>query len=1029
MKCMNKHVRNGAIFTGVFGMSFGIAFATQYKKQTTQTFDELDAAHVTPEKPLSDKQRVLNSLLDIKGFNVTGDMTMISKDNTKIGVGFEGKGDLIDLDDIKLNGSIDVNLNDSHLIANFAYFDSEIFFDYHESYFRLETEKLLDFVKLLPTNYEMEISIPTEIENIDLGYIESYFDTMSDKQLTPDGNNYYFTINLGENGEVPLYVITDLDLNFAGIRTGNIDYQGMIFSLNVKLDTDDNVSLENPKDGPNYEKYQDFTPAFKLFDGFYALTKKKQNTINADLNVRKYETKEGVQEVKNLLRTNLDITYDLASEKHTYALDGVVYGQKKDTNGDLVDVQTAYSFALYNKAIYAHYGDIAVSIELDSLNILIDYIMQKIGDEKINSLLDSFTSTMSTSQITDIAAKANNLLGTIVLTSDELGINLNTSNFSTTEIDELTGDTVDKLKLSDLYVSITFDPNSGELQTIKMMNFGINDYEADLIVTFGEYKPFELDAVDYQKIDHLISIAGIISELVDRQQFRIEFDAKVSKESELDENNNLVEYNDIIVDGGLQFELDPLRKEEGHTNVGYGYGALSVTDRKNVKHNIKADMKSVDEILLSYSTVIGDATRDANTDPMNVKMKVQTLKDIVEVVSELVKNPDDHFNELFGSMLNTTTALPIQDIINGDYLQLLTTNIVDRFEVGADYIEIDIALDILALQGTSFTVRIEFESNGECVTALKALKVSGLEFEGLGIEFNAYLKDFDENLESSRLSPAEDYIDFSDLKVLLQLGINTSKNNYYHFTAQAKVTLSLLDITIDLPLDIKVWTNHGDVKVSVDIEVPVIAVVNPAKQGLGASDRQAHIYYHDKVFYVQRTEKVTKSIFHPFTKCLVEQASKYETKEFLDNVLSILCEDVLCLSNLINNKIKDAVNKTDTENYQMKYENILNDFVYSKSGHYFWFDINLAEIANNEQLTGLTVKVLTDDQDTGLVGLNANLTIRLNAVISFVISLDVTLADCSLVANNANNLVALDAFEERMRNVPFGHNADTMTDL
>lgn len=1025
---MNSHVRNGGILAGIFSLSFSIALATQYKKPVNNSLEDL-VVPTTPATPETDQQRVLNSLLDIKGFSVSGDMTMISKDNTKIGFGFSGKGDLSDLEDIKLSGNIDVNLNDSHLKANFAYFDSEIFFDYHESYFKLETEQILDFIKLLPTNYGANLSIPTEIENIDLGYIESYFEDMSDKQLTPDGNNYYFTINLGENGEVPLYVITDLDLNFAGIRTGNIDYQGMIFSLDVKLDKLASVDLVNPKDTPEYAKYQDFSPAFKLFDGFYALTKKKQNTISADLSVRKYETKDDIKTTKNILKTQLDVTYDLTSENHLYAIDGKVIGQKKDSEGLLKVVEVPYSFALYNKAIYAHYGDIALSIRMDSLNVMIDYIMQKIGDDKISELLDTFTGTMTTSQITDIAAKANDLLGSITLTSDELGIGLNTSNFSTTEIDEKTGEEVDKLKLTDLYVTISFDPNSGELQSIKMMNFGINDYEADLIITFGEYKPFSLDAVNYQEVDHLISVAGIISELAEQNQFRIEFDAKVSKDSEEDELGNTINYNDILIDGGLQFEIDPERKKEGHVNVGYGYGDLSITDRKNVKHNIKADMKSVDELLLSYSTVIGDAQRDASVDPMNVKMKVQTMKDLVDVVTELIKNPDDHFNELMGSLLNKTASLPIEDIIGGDYLQLLTTNIINRFEVGPDYIEIDIALDVLAFEGTDFTVRIEFDSNGECVTALKALKISGLEFEGLNIEFNAYLKDFKPELESSRLSPAEDYIDFSDLKVLLQLGINTSKNNYYHFTATAKVTLSLLDITIDLPLDIKVWTNKGDVKVSVDIDVPVIALVNPAKQGLGASDRKAHIYYHDKVFYVQRTEKVTKSIFHPFTKCLVEQASKYEVKDFFDNVLSILCEDVLCLSNLINNKIKDAVNKTDTENYQMKYENILNDFVYSKSGHYFFFDINLAELANNEQLTGLTVKVYTDDSDTVLTGLNANLTIKLNSVISFVISLDLTLADSSLVADESNNLVALDVFEARMKNVAFGHNADTMTDL
>ena len=1024
---MNKFIKTSGIFTGVFGIAFGIAFATQYRKpnkQNRNAQDNIGDTVIGGDKPVSDQQRVLNSLLEIKGFNLEGDMTMISKDDTTIGVNFAGQGDLSDLDNIKLKGNIDVNLNASHLKANFGYFDSEIFFDYNESYFRLETEKLLDFIKLLPTNYEIGINIPSEIENMDLGMIESYVEEMSEKQLTPDGKNYYFTLELGEEKKVPLYIITDLDLNFEGVRTGTIDYEGMIFKLNAKLERLESVDLVSPKYTTDYEKYQDFTPALKLFDGIYALTHQKQNTINADLKVRKYSTVEGVQTSKDILKTNLDITYDLTSEDRLFGLEGKIIGEREDANNNLVVTEVPYNFALYQETIYAHYGSVAISAKIDSLTLMLDYILDKIGDEKITSLLDSFTSTMSTSQITDIVSKANDLLGTIVLTGDELGINLNTSNFSTTEVNEETGEEVDKLKLTNAYVAIKFNSNNGALESISLKNFGINDYEADLVLTFGEYKAFVLDNVNYQSVDHLVPLVCLYDLYKDMNKFRIEFDANISKDDTVDENSVVTSYNDITVDGGLQFELDPLRKEEGHVNVGYGYGDLSITDRKNVKHNIKADMKNVDEVLMSYSTVIGDATRDANTDPMNVKMKVQTLKDLVDLISTLVKNPDDHLNEILGKVMDQTATMPIQEIIGGDYLQILTTNLIDRLEIGDNYVEIDIALDVLAMAGTSFTVRIEFAQDNEgTFSGLQALKIKNLEFNGLHIEFNAYLKDFDENLESSRLSPAEDYIDFSDLKVLLELGINTSKNNYYHFTANAELVFSIIfDFDMTLPIDVKVWTNHGDVKVSIDItNIPKIPV---ASRNLTAKDMVSHIYYHDGVFFVNRTETYSKLEWFKIKQHKIEQASKYHTQEFFDNILQILCYDCLGLSDTVLNAINNSVNK-NSENYQMKYENILNDFIYSPTGHYFYFDINLAEIANNSQLGNLTLKVLTDDSNTVLTGLNAHLAISLTDAIGLNITLKLQLADSSLVADDSNNLVALDEFEARMASLDFGRNEDT----
>lgn len=1014
---MWKLIRTIGIFTGLTAISFSAAFFSQYKsnkKVDKKAALTADAQPVT----ISDKQRVLNSLLEIKAFEVDGSIDMRAKDGQSIGCNISGQGDLSNFDDIKVKGNMDVAINESHIKAHFGYFDNELFFNYNESYFKLETTKLMDFVQMLP-NYGVNLSIPSEIEEIDLGTIEGYLDNMSEKELTNDQSHYFFTLNLSEN--MPIYVITDLDLNFTGIRTDVIDYKGMLFKMDVSLNRLDSVELVSPKNTPDYAKYQDFAPAFKLFDGLYSLTKKKQNTINADVNVRK--SVEG--ELEPLLETNVDLIYDLASEKHSFGLEGKIIANKKTSTGT-VEVETPYSFVLYDETIYAHYGDVAIKMKTDSLTSLLQFILNKIGDEKIDEMLNGLTGTMSTSQITDIVEKANNMLGTIVLTGDELDVNLNTSIFSTTQTNEETGLEEPKLTLSDLRIEIKFDGYSGELKTISIKNFSINSYVADVVLTFGEYRPFVFEGgVNYQSVDHLIGLANAYETYAAMDKFRLEFDATVSKDSEIVDGET-VYYKDINIDGGLQFMLDPLREEEGHINVGFGYGNLNITDRNDTTHKIKVDMKSVDEILMSYSTDTG-TSRDTNVSPMNVRMKVQTLKDIVELVSELVKNPDEHFNELFGSMLNQTGDMPIKQIIDGDYLQLLSTNLIDRFEVGDNYVEFDVALDILALEGASFTCRIEFTTREEGVDGLKALKISNLEFEGLHINFNAYLKNFDDNLESTRLDVADSYINFTDLKVLLQLGINTSKNNYYHFTANANVLMNLFNINFDLPLDIKVWTDHGDVKVSVDMtDIPVVIAVNvPTGRALTTSDRTAHLYYHDGHFLVNRTEYYTSGILWGKTTHKVEHIAKYDTNGFLDNVLDILCGDVLCLKDTWLDMINDSIEKNNNPNYKMKYENILRSFAYSKSGHYFEFDINLAEIANNDQLEKLFVRVHTDNTDTNLVGCDVDLKISLLGDLAIVLSLKLELADCSKVADSSNNLTELDAFEARMSGYADGYKTTT----
>ena len=1002
---MKRFLLTGGIFTGIFGLSFSAAFFSQYKKGSSLMPSTLSGGEEnTPVVELTDKQKVLNSLLEIQAFEVNGDVTMLSQDNTKVNILLNAQGDLSDLENIQLEGDLDFALNGSHLKADFGYFENELFFSYNESYFRLETEKLLDFVSMLPTKFNIGIEIPSEFSEMELSDIESYFDNMSDKQITPDGKNYYFTIELSE--KISLDVITDLDLNFAGFRTNTIDYNGMLINAKVSLDRKDSVHLTNPKNNPAlYAQYQDFEPAFKLFDGFYALTQEKKNTINADLIVRKEN--ESTSSYEDFLSTNLDITYNLEDDDHLFALDGSL---------NVNNVETPYSFALYQKCIYAHYGDVAFSIELDSVTALIDYIFEKIGDEKIVDLINSMSGTMSSEQIADVLTNVDNILGTVTLTSEELGINLNTSNFSS-----------DELAISDMYVSIKFNSSTGDLEKVSIINFVVGNYQADLVLSFDGYKAFSLDNVEYQKIDHLLAIADIYEmyAAMEEQKFRLEFDATVSKEDEVVNGVNK-SYNDITIDGGLQFELDKLRGQEGHSNVGYGYGDVTITDRNNVQHQIKADMKNVDQIYLQYSTVTNNSSRDNNTDSMRVKMKVQTLKDIAGIFSTIIEEQDDHFQEIMTALLGEMSDLPITEIMDGNYLTLLSTNLIDRFEVGDDYLEADIALDIVGMQGNYFTLRVDFATDYRGICDFKDIKIYNFNLNGLSVEFNAYLKQFDESLESSRLSPAEEYIDFSDLNVLLQLGINTSKNNYYHFTANANVKLSILPIAdIDLPLDIKVWTNHGDVKVSVDFtSIPTITAVNKANH---ASDRSAHIYYHDGFFYVNRIETIYEGALLWKTYYTQEHIAKYNLDDFMDNILEILLGDVVCLSDTFMDMINGKLNSSNDSSYQMKYENILNDFLYSKSGHYFYFDINLAEVANNDQLSSFNVKILTDNSDTTLTGVNVNLCVNLTSIIALNVSLDLNLADCSLVADDNNNLTALDAFEARMAEHESGFKLTTRT--
>ena len=990
---MNKHVKRAAIFTSLFALAFGGAFLSQYKKPTQPTSRQGEKTIIheqSPTVPLTDKQRLLNSLLEIKLFEVDAKVDMFTEDNNHVTLNLDGVGDISNFDDIQIDADMNVALNGTNLKANFGYFGGEIFFDFNESYFRLETESLLDFVKLLPTEYNTQISVPTELEELDLAEVENFVNSMSEKELTPDGQNYFFVLDLSE--KISLKILTDLDLNFTGISIDSMSYDGMIFSADVKLNRIDTAVLNNPKNNLElYYKYQDFKPVFTLFDAFYTLSKEKQNTINVDLSV--YKNVENAR--KALVNTNLDITYDLLSESHSYSLDGKI---TSDFNDDNKMKSVNYSFALANQTIYAHYGDIAISVENDSINALMDYVLDKLGSDDIESMINSMSETLTNDKIVELSEKAAQLLGKITLTSEQLGIGLNTSIFSQ-----------DKVSLSDLVVEINFSETTKKLTTIEMKGLKVNEFEGDIVLSFNGYKPFNLDAVQYQAIDSIIPMAGLYDVYKDQTKFRIEFDANIGQENK----------EDIDVEGGFQFEVDPERFEANHADFGYGYGSLSITDRKDIIHNMYIDMKNVDEVLMRYSTVIGDSTRDSETDPMYAKMKVKTVLDIGEMAYDLIKDPDEHFYEIINAIIGNVYNMPIYDAIeNGNYQVLLTTNLVDRFEVGNGYFEMDIALDILAFEDCAFTLRIEYDLNSAETACIKAMKVSNFNFKGMTFSFNAYLRSFDESLASSRLSPANSYMDFSDIKVLLQLGLNTSQYNYYHLTtSKCKIKFSFISLPFEIGIDARIWTNHGDVEVSADIDIPVIGLLNGENS---ASDRVGHIYYHDGYIYVRRTDKTKEGGFIGIgaTKYSNDYRAKYEVNDFLEDFVKILCVDLMVIRDTWYNMISSSITKTSTQDYTMKYEKILNDFVYSADGHYFYVDVDIAEIANNPQLKKLTAKVLTDDTNTQLRGINPYMEIGLLGDIGISFDLEIVLADTSLVADDTNRLYDCEEIEALLADKP-----------
>ncbi|MCH5179806.1 MAG: hypothetical protein J1F32_01150 [Erysipelotrichales bacterium] len=973
-----KAIKTGGILLSLFGISFGIAFMSQYQERKTPSLPSTPS-NETPAQ--TNQQKLLNNLMEIKAFDVKAEVEAMTPESNKVGISFDGKGDITDLENIKLEGKANANLDGNKIPIELSYVDSTTYFAYRDSKFRIDTDSIFEFIEKLPTVYGIELEVPEEIKNLDLNDLVDRVNNMEDKQITPLGD-LCFKLNLSD--AVEIFIKTDADNNFKGIRTNHFYYNKTLFYLNIDLVTAESVEIL----APDYRNYQDFKPVFTIFDGIYNLTKKRQNTINVALDLKKqYQdttTDEEGQtivtktEIKNLVGANLDLTYDF--DNKLYSLDGKILANEKEA---------PFNFALYNKKIYAKYSDLKVSVQLDSITALIDYALSKIGENKIEEVINSAMDKMKDVNILDYINNADKMIGDIVLTDTNLDVDIAPGEAGFDNI-------------SDFKLTLSFDTNG--LKSLSIINLSVKDYFANLVLTFGEYKPFTLVEDDYAELEPVLGLVDAYENYLamPEHKFQIEFDGNVVNSDET--------IKPINIDGNIQFEIDPERSEE--TNIGYGYGYVNVIDRNEYKHNIKADMKSVDEILFTYN------------DTMNGKAKIRTLKELLAMVMDIIQNPDEHFEELFGEIIEKINNMPIKQVIDGDYLQLLTTNIINRFETGHEgnvyFIEIDIALDVINFSDYGFTLRLEYENKEVEVSdesgtymmpnpVINSLKVYNCQIGEENVEFNIYLHDYDNAKDITRLDPYVEYIDFSDIKVLLQLGINTSKFNYYHFTATAKLNIAALGgINFDIPLDVKLHSQNGDIKLAIDfVDIPLISLVNKGTSILYGTDtsRKASLYYHDKMFYLDRTDTSESGLFFK-TKYTTTITRRFDLDYMKENILNILLQDVMGANDTLMNLIERSAN--NKEDRQMQYEKILKNFIYNANENYFFFDIDIGELAKSDQLTSLTLKVRTDDSDEQLVSLDAHLGIAVGITINIDLSLDI--ADRAEVADSSNAITNLETF-------------------
>ncbi len=932
-------------------VGFGSVFGTQgIMKALSPAVEEEPTSNVSGE--ISHQRMLLDNLLKMGSFNVDGGIEFTLEDNTAINVNLDVVGDISDLNAIKVQGDVNLYLNGINLTTNLGYFkntESEnpndkgtIYFSYKENHFYLETEHLLDFIDMLPSEYGINLNLPSEFQNLDLNTISSMIDEMEEK-TTPSGD-IYFILNLSE--DLQLYVKTDSEYNFKGLRTDTINYKGNIIKLDIDLTKVEDVELVEP----DKNNYQNFKPIFNIFKSLYNFLETKQNALNIKANIQELNEEE---EYVSLMNASLDLGYDVTNK--SFQIDADLSENDRHHNlGMLFEDQTAYLDIRATK----------LSIKFDSVGDTIAYIVNQLDFDLTEKLMSSLTEVLNSDKFASLREGLNDLIGTITIDDTSLAISIDT----------------DAIGLDMGIITPTIQFEDGQLKAVILHGLKIKGKLIDVDITFKEYAHKEIDKESYVAFEPALTIVEALMPLLKQKDFRIEFAAKV----ESTEAN----VKDITIDGGLQFNI---------SENGFGYGKATIVDRDSYRHQIKADMKTKDEFLFSYN------------DTLNGKFSSRTLKELYGLISDIINNPDDHFIELFGELIESMKNTPIGKVMEGDYLALLETQLINEITIDDTHIAMNISLAIIGMDDKTCDVEIFYHRDNENDKAyLDGIKLSNLVIGTNEITFSANLKDFDPTKESERLDPYEEYLDFSDIKVLLQLGVNTSKFEYFHFAATLAFKLNLLvDIERDIKLDIKIRNNKGKVQVAIEMEnIPIIDLkiisFNSNQDYIGTDYRSASFYFDEDTFYVKRVDDV--HTFLSIHKYRITYAATYTQEYFMDNVAQILLHDVLGVR---DEWMDDILGDTSTESTskQIEYEKILKDFRYDSNAGKFTFKIDLYSLTHISVFQTLDLIVYEDKETEQLTGLDVNLTIHFLKDINITLKLTTVEKDTTL--NESNELTIM----------------------
>ena len=558
----------------------------------------------------------------------------------------------------------------------------------------------------------------------------------------------------------------------------------------------------------------------------------------------------------------------------------------------------------------------------------------------------------------------------------------------------------------------------------KILNLNINNVklgslEMDASLRSNDYQDVVIgEESSYDSLSFLPTVFDQVYDISQQKQLGFEIEGSL-----LDEKNL-----GITLSGNGQLDYGER----------FGFGDLTINQYKYegkgvwYSHKIALDVDNRDgdyannNVFFAY----GDLSTSKN---IKGKVTVQSLLDVIDVFKTFINDVEDNpkFSKFIAPIMKTLSLGQFSDIINNkDYIRLVKNDVLKSVKRLGDSITIVIGGSLFEMNN-DITVKINLKND-----KLDALEIVNVPVKEQTLNLKVSLKDYDAS-RKSKLKTTDAYIDFSTLQLLVKFGLNTTKNDYYHLTAQIDLS-ALAIINIDFEMEVHILIKDEYVK--------IYGIIPDAKlSNLLGSVVQDYGLFSGKVkseftfeTYAQddpNREDGVGGYFHIKTTVNALLGSGKTIKHYKttsknliksENIMPYLLNDLLLIKTSVTDMIGDLSLDKDEEQAAGDFTNLFTStgYSYNASKKQWNIGINLNEITGIDALRELELAISGRSDETlsklvASLNVKASLvTIELGATINLD-PLDPSITNWSSSIESAFNAINSVNFPESKLNKPF----------